>query len=56
MYWTLGGLLYLLIGTCIFIRVSRNSQSSSRLLLILAAPFVIFGYPYFFLKQLLAKR
>ncbi|PLV34849.1 hypothetical protein BSP4_17600 [Bacillus subtilis subsp. subtilis] len=38
MYWFLGALLYFLIGTYIFIRVTRDSQSGSWILLALAAP------------------
>ncbi|MBJ7570337.1 MULTISPECIES: hypothetical protein [Bacillus] len=56
MYWFFGVLLYLLIGTCIFIGVIKDTQSGSWLLLALAAPLIIFGYPYFCSKQLLSKR
>ncbi|MBG9914590.1 membrane protein [Bacillus sonorensis] len=56
MYWFLGALLYFLVGTCIFIGVIRGSHSGSWILLALAAPFIIVGYPYFYLKQHLAKR
>ncbi|WP_103330329.1 hypothetical protein [Bacillus subtilis] len=44
MYWFLGALLYFLIGTYIFIRVTRDSQSGSWILLALAAPLIIAGY------------
>ncbi|WP_094777386.1 hypothetical protein [Bacillus haynesii] len=56
MYWFLGALLYVLIGTCIFIGVIRDSHSGSWILLALAAPLIIVGYPYFYLKQLLSTR
>ncbi|MEC1258954.1 hypothetical protein P9D34_00585 [Bacillus swezeyi] len=56
MYWFLGALLYVLIGTCIFIGVIRDSHSGSWILLALAAPLIIVGYPYFYLKQLLSNR
>lgn len=56
MYWYLGALLYFLIGTCIFIGVIRDSHSGSWILLALAAPLIIVGYPYFYLKQLLSTR
>ncbi|MEC1751896.1 hypothetical protein [Bacillus mojavensis] len=56
MYWFFGFLLYLLISTCIFIGVIKDTQSGSWLLLALAAPLIIFGYPYFCSKQLLSKR
>lgn len=52
MYWFLGALLYFLIGTYIFIRVTRDSQSGSWILLALAAPLIIAGYPYFYSKKL----
>ncbi|MEC1263127.1 hypothetical protein P9D34_22435, partial [Bacillus swezeyi] len=55
-YWFLGALLYVLIGTCIFIGVIRDSHSGSWILLALAAPLIIVGYPYFYLKQLLSNR
>ncbi|MCI4127515.1 hypothetical protein [Bacillus haynesii] len=56
MYWLLGALLYFIIGTCIFIGVIRDSHSGSWILLALAAPLIIVGYPYFYLKQLLSTR
>lgn len=56
MYWFLGALLYFLVGTCIFIGVIRGSHSGSWILLALATPLIIVGYPYFYLKQDLAKR
>ncbi|QYX44045.1 hypothetical protein K1Y82_02965 [Bacillus inaquosorum] len=56
MYWFLGALLYFLIGTCVFIGVIRDNHSGSWILLALAAPLIILGYPYFYSKQLLAKR
>ncbi|MED4372019.1 hypothetical protein P9216_13720 [Bacillus licheniformis] len=56
MYWFLSALLYFLVGTCIFIGVIRGSHSGSWILLALAAPLIIVGYPYFYLKQHLAKR
>ncbi|MGG1106265.1 hypothetical protein ABES74_21400 [Bacillus subtilis] len=56
MYWFLGALLYFLIGTYIFIRVTRDSQSGSWILLALAVPLIIAGYPYFYSKKLLSKR
>ncbi|MGK9268273.1 hypothetical protein KXR56_16615 [Bacillus inaquosorum] len=56
MYWFLGALLYFLIGTCIFIGVIKDSHPASWILLALAAPLIILGYPYFYSKQLLAKR
>ncbi|MCC2527352.1 hypothetical protein P9160_14430 [Bacillus halotolerans] len=56
MYWFFGVLLYLFIGTYIFIGVIKDTQSGSWLLLALAAPLIIFGYPYFCSKQLLSKR
>ncbi|MGG4419362.1 hypothetical protein [Bacillus subtilis] len=56
MYWFLGALLYFLIGTYIFIRVTRDSQSGSWILLALAAPLIIAGYPYFYSKKLFSKR
>lgn len=55
MYWFFGVLLYLLIGTCIFIGVIKDTQSGSWLLLALATPLIIFGYPYFCSKRLLSK-
>ncbi|MFB0637554.1 hypothetical protein ACEPP6_20160 [Bacillus rugosus] len=56
MYWFLATLLYFLIGTCIFIGVIKDSHSGSWILLALAAPLIIVGYPYFYSKQLLSKR
>ncbi|AGI27802.1 hypothetical protein AW03_005320 [Bacillus subtilis HJ5] len=56
MYWFLGALLYFLIGTYIFIGVTKDSQSGSWRLLALAAPLIIAGYPYFYSKKLLSKR
>lgn len=56
MYWYLGALLYFLIGTCIFIGVIRDRHSGSWMLLTLAAPIIIIGYPYFYSKKLFAKR
>ncbi|KAA0835616.1 hypothetical protein QNH18_20710 [Bacillus paralicheniformis] len=56
MYWFLGALLYFLIGTCIFIGVIRDIHSGSWMLLTLAAPIIIIGYPYFYSKKLFAKR
>lgn len=56
MYWFLGAILYVLIGTCIFIGVIKDSHPASWVLLASAAPLIIVGYPYFYSKQLLAKR
>ncbi|MGF7536134.1 hypothetical protein AAGG74_21075 [Bacillus mexicanus] len=56
MYWFLGALLYFLIGTCIFIGIIRESHSDSWILLALAAPLIIVGYPYFYSKQFISKR
>lgn len=55
MYWFLGALLYFLIGTCIFIGVSRDSHSGSWILLALAAPSSLLAILTFIQSSFLPK-
>ncbi len=55
MYWFLGALLYFLIGTYIFIRVTRDSQSGSWILLALAAPLILLATLIFIQRSFFPK-
>lgn len=54
MTWIIGILLYLLIGSIVFISVLEgNNQADSKVLFLLASPFIILGYPYYLLKRII---
>ncbi len=51
-------LIYILIGSCVFISIIRDNNQSSNcaVLYTLAAPFIILGYPYFLIRRLHTSR